>query len=222
MLKSSLFLSLVAIVILLIIAIPSQYIFNNPGFQQELNAFIPSGIKGTVVLFLCFALLSSIGLPRQISAFTCGYSLGLTEGVIIATLAVTLGCYLTVLFSSRFLQKLVLNKYPKQQSVIVNFLSEQLIYKATIIRILPLGSNFLTNIIAGACKLNHQQFVLGSFIGFIPQMIIFTLAGTGIRLANNTHIIASITLFVIAAALSLWLYKRHKSTPHNTATVKKL
>lgn len=218
MLKSSLVLTIIAIIILLIIAIPSQFIFNDPAFQQQLNTLIPSGIKGAVLLFLCFALLSSVGLPRQISAFTCGYSLGLIDGVIIATLAVTLGCYFTVLFSSRFLQNLIRNKYPKQQSVIVNFLSEQLIYKAIIIRIMPLGSNFLTNIIAGACNLNHKQFVLGSFLGFIPQMVIFTLAGTGVRLANNTHIALSVGLLAIASILSLWLYKKHKLNATNTNT----
>ena len=199
-----------ALMMILVIAIPSQFLFNDSAFQDQLYAMISSGAEGALLLFLALTVLSSIGLPRQISAFACGYSLGLIEGTLIATMAVTLGCWLTVTFSATFLKNFIKQRYPNQQQKIVGFLSEKLFYKAIVIRLLPIGSNFLTNLIVGVCDLNHKKFVSGSCIGFIPQMIIFTLAGTGVKLANNTHLIASVTLFIIAGILSLWLYKQHR------------
>lgn len=210
MFKSNLILTLIAIIILLIIALPSQLLFNNPAFQQQLSDYLPTGIHGAILLFLLITLLTSIGLPRQIGAFICGYCFDFIFGVMIATLATTLGCWLTFSFANKYLEKLVKRYFAKQQHAIHNFLSEQLFYKAIIIRILPLGSNFLTNLIAGACQLNAKPFIAGSFIGFIPQMVIFSLAGAGIKLDSSSHLIASISLFILALLLSYYLYSKRE------------
>ena len=211
MLKSNLILTLIAIIILLVIALPSQLLFNNPAFQQQLSHYIPVGIDGAILLFLLIALLTSIGLPRQIGAFICGYCFDFIFGVMIATLATSLGCWLTFSFANKYLVHFVKRYFAKQQQAIYNFLTEQLFYKAIIIRILPLGSNFLTNLIAGACQLNAKAFIAGSFIGFIPQMVIFSLAGAGIKLASSSHLIASISLFILALLLSYHLYTKQKN-----------
>ncbi|MBN7827903.1 hypothetical protein J0A66_21975, partial [Bowmanella dokdonensis] len=44
-----------------------------------------------------FAVLSAIGLPRQIPAFIGGYYFGVLSGLLLSTLAVTLGASLTLL-----------------------------------------------------------------------------------------------------------------------------
>ena len=122
---------------------------------------------------------------------------------------------LTKIFANKYLAHFVKRYFAKQQQAIYNFLTEQLFYKAIIIRILPLGSNFLTNLIAGACQLNAKAFIAGSFIGFIPQMVIFSLAGAGIKLASSSHLIASISLFILALLLSYHLYAKQKNLTSN-------
>jgi uncharacterized membrane protein YdjX (TVP38/TMEM64 family) len=69
----------------------------------------------------------------------------------------------------------------------------------------------LTNIIAGVSKVSMPAYVSGSFVGFIPQMIIFSLAGSGIRLGEKNELIASVGLFIVALILSAYLFKKHKS-----------
>ena len=54
-------------------------------------------------------------------------------------------------------------------------------------------------------------YVSGSFVGFIPQMAIFSLAGSGIRLGAQNELIASAILFVIALILTGYLIKKHKA-----------
>jgi uncharacterized membrane protein len=54
-------------------------------------------------------------------------------------------------------------------------------------------------------------FVIGSFIGYLPQMAIFALMGKGIVVLSAWKIILSVVLFVISAVLSLRLYKQYKA-----------
>jgi len=53
-------------------------------------------------------------------------------------------------------------------------------------------------------------YVGGSFVGFIPQMTIFSLAGSGIRLGAKNELFASAVLFVIALLLTGYLVKKHR------------
>jgi len=171
------------------------------GSSQSLN---------TLLLFVFLSLATSIGLPRQIAALVAGINLGALLGVIVATLAATLGCLLTFTVSRYLLSDKITQKYPDKLAKLSVFLGEQTFLKAIVIRILPLGSNFLTNIIAGVSKVSMRAYVSGSFVGFIPQMIIFSLAGSGIRLGAQNELIASGILFIIALLISAYLFKKHK------------
>jgi len=172
------------------------------GSPQSLN---------TLLLFVFLSLATSIGLPRQIAALVAGINLGALVGVIIATMAATLGCLITFTVSRYLLSDKISRRYPEQLTKLSIFLGEQTFLKAIVIRILPLGSNFITNIIAGVSKVSMRAYVSGSFVGFIPQMIIFSLAGSGIRLGAQNELIASGMLFIIALLISSYLVKKHKS-----------
>lgn len=164
----------------------------------------------TLLLFAFLSLATSIGLPRQIAALVAGINLGAFIGVIIATVATTLGCLITFSVARYLLSAKITRKYPNQLEKLSLFLGERTFLKAIVIRILPLGSNFLTNIIAGVSKVSMPAYVSGSFVGFIPQMVIFSLAGSGIRLGEKNELIASVILLVIALILSTYLVKKHK------------
>ena len=180
---------------------------------EQLNWQQESGSTSfnTLLLFIFLSLATSIGLPRQIAALVAGINLGAFIGMIIATLAATLGCLITFSVARYLLSDKIAGKYPSKLEELSAFLGEQTFLKAIIIRILPLGSNFLTNIIAGVSKVSMPAYVSGSFVGFIPQMIIFSLAGSGIRLGAQNELIASVTLFVIALLLTAYLVRKHKA-----------
>jgi len=175
-------------------------------WQQEAS----SQAINTLSLFIFLSLATSVGLPRQIAALVAGINLGALIGGIIATLAATLGCLITFTVSRYLLSDKITQKYPDKLAKLSDFLGEQTFLKAIVIRILPLGSNFITNIIAGVSRVSMRAYVSGSFVGFIPQMIIFSLAGSGIRLGAQNELIASGILFIIALLLSAYLVKKHK------------
>jgi len=165
----------------------------------------------TLLLFVFLSLATSIGLPRQIAALVAGINLGAFIGMMLATIATTLGCLITFSVSRYLLSAKVTLKYPNQLAKLSEFIGERTFLKAIVIRILPLGSNFITNIIAGVSKVSMPAYVGGSFVGFIPQMIIFSLAGSGIRLGAQNELMASAILFIIAILLTTYLIKKHRS-----------
>lgn len=164
-----------------------------------------------VMLFVSLAIATSLGLPRQIAALVAGINLGALLGAVIATLAATVGCLITFSIARYAFSEKISQKYPKQLNKLSRFISEQTFLKAIVIRILPIGSNFLTNIVAGVTQVSMKAFVGGSFVGFIPQMVIFSLAGSGIRLGAKDEMMASAVLFVIALVITAYLVKQHKS-----------
>jgi len=172
---------------------------------------VAAKVFNSAILFITLALATSLGLPRQIAALVAGINLGALLGAIIATLAATLGCLITFSVARYAFSEKISNKYPKQLTKLSLFISEQTFLKAIVIRILPLGSNFLTNIVAGVTKVSAKTFVAGSCVGFIPQMLIFSLAGSGIRLGAKNEMIASAVLFVIALVITAYLVKHYKS-----------
>jgi uncharacterized membrane protein YdjX (TVP38/TMEM64 family) len=183
------------------------------GLVEKLNwqAKDSSQTFNTLLLFLFLSLATSIGLPRQIAALVAGINLGAFIGMMLATLATTLGCLITFSVARYLLSAKITQKYPVQLTKLSEFLGERTFLKAIVIRILPLGSNFITNIIAGVSKVSIFAYVGGSFVGFIPQMVIFSLAGSGIRLGAQNELIASLALFVIALLLTTYLVKKHRA-----------
>ena len=181
---------------------------NQQAIQQYLQTIIPDTASGALLLFLILSIATSVGLPRQIAAFSCGYLFGVVSGTFLATLAAIAGCLITLTMSRYLLHRFVMNKYNKQASKVSYFFAQQTFTKALIIRLLPAGSNFITNVIAGVVKVPQKAYLLGNGIGFIPQMFIFSLAGSGLRLENSQQLMISAGLCVIAFLLGGWLYRK--------------
>lgn len=188
-------------------------LFTHESFQSWLLSFSPKNALTSAIILLSLSLLSSIGLPRQVTAFTCGYLFHIYYGVVFATCAATIGAYITFTVSSLFKTHPLLLKYSSEVAKLNAFLSHKTFIKTLIIRLLPVGSNFLTNILAGVASIPIKPYLAGSFIGYIPQMIIFSLAGTGVKLAATQHIIMSAALFIVALALGWMLYKNNSKIP---------
>jgi uncharacterized membrane protein YdjX (TVP38/TMEM64 family) len=89
-------------------------------------------------------------------------------------------------------------------------LHENSVRKTIIIRLLPLGSNVITNLLAGTTSVKPSAFFIGSAIGYIPQMIIFALLGKGLFIGSGLKITVSIGLLLISSYMSVSLYKKYR------------
>jgi uncharacterized membrane protein YdjX (TVP38/TMEM64 family) len=88
------------------------------------------------------------------------------------------------------------------------FISGHTFTMTLLVRLLPAGSNLVTNLIAGVSKIPKLHFFAGSFIGYLPQTLIFALAGSGLTVGSHWQIGLSIVLFIISGVMGVRLYRQ--------------
>lgn len=203
-------------IIFLLVLISIGLILSSLGAWDGINEqWVDRHIRGQgfsgVLSFIGFcALFTACGFPRQLAAFLGGYAFGFMTGTLLATLAASLGLLLSFYTAKIIARPTIRKKYPKKIKSIQNFLNHRTFSKTIIIRLLPVGSNLITNLVAGVARVDIKPFFAGSFIGYLPQMIIFALAGSGIEVMSVWKIVLSIVLFIISSILSGYLYKEYK------------
>jgi len=167
------------------------------------------GVAGEALFVLIGTAFTAIGLPRQIVSFMGGYAFGIVSGVALALLATVLGCILAFSYARIMGQKVVLKRAPRRIRKIDAFLSRSPFAMTLVIRLLPVGSNFLTCLAAGVSSIGAVSFVVGSAIGYIPQTVIFALVGSGSSVSSEIQIVISALLFVISGGVGLMLYRQY-------------
>ncbi len=170
------------------------------------------GVRGEIIFLGAGALFTAVGLPRQAVAFMAGYAFDVAFGTAISVAAAALGCTTTFLVARFLARDLVVHRFPDKLKRMDEFLSENTFTTTLLIRFLPIGSNVLTNLLAGVSRANAVPFISGSAIGYIPQMLIFALVGSGFAVEPGARLVVSIVLFAASGALGVWLYRRYRDS----------
>ena len=167
-----------------------------------------NGAAGVLLFVLVCSLLGSIGLSRQVIAFLGGYAFGFSQGVVLSMVAVVAACITTFYISRVLLRSYLEKRFSGRIQQIDTFLHENTFTMALLVRLLPLGSNWMINIGAGVSSVRKLPFFFGSALGYIPQMLIFSLLGSGTRVDQFWQIAIAMTLFILAASLGVVLYRK--------------
>ncbi|GGB74885.1 VTT domain-containing protein [Shewanella inventionis] len=205
-----------AMILLTICIFGGAIVANNMVFQSFNENWIDAHIRNNgftgMLLFLGLgAIATALGSPRQLLAFFGGYAFGFVNGALLSTLSAGLGCILSMYFARFAVRKQIKQRYPQKISAIDRFLAKSPFTKTIVIRLLPIGNNLVTNLVAGVSHVSGLSFVLGSLIGYLPQMAIFALMGKGVIVLSIWKVVLSIALFVISSLLSVRLYKQYKA-----------
>lgn len=182
-------------------------IFNQDWVDDNVRG---AGVKGNFVFLLSAGLLIAVGLPRQIVSFLGGYAFGLLPGTGLALAATGLGCIISFTFARFMGREFISARFPDRLKKADGFLKHNTFAMALLIRLLPLGSNLVTNLVAGVSSAGASGFFAGSVLGYIPQTVIFALLGSGINLDPALRITSSVFLFVLSTALGLYLYRSYR------------
>ena len=197
---------LVLIVVGTVVFKPSELI---PAQEWGL-ALESKGLAGMLLFLIVGTLATSIGLPRQMVAFIGGIAYGVVTGVLFSLCAAIIGCYLTVNLSRWLFAATVAQRYPKVIAQLQSFLKQDIFMKVLVLRLQPLGTNLLTNVCVGFTAIPIKVFLAASAVGYIPQMLVFALLGSGIRVGSNVQLMLSAVLLVISILLGYLLYRRHR------------
>ncbi|VBB69338.1 membrane protein, putative [invertebrate metagenome] len=164
-----------------------------------------NGLVGEILFVSVGALFTALGLPRQTICFLGGYAFGLFEGSLLALLASVGGCISGFVYARKLGRSVVFARFPEKIRHADALLQRNPFAMALLIRLLPVGSNLFTNLVAGISGVQMLAFVAGSTLGYVPQTVIFALLGSGIQIHQIARVGLSILLFVFSSLIGIWI-----------------
>lgn len=192
------------------------YLFKSSDLGSSVNeAWIDArvrghGVNGALLFLLMGGMFTAIGLPRQIIAFLGGYAFSIGLGTLLGALAALLGCMLSFGYARLFGKGLLRAKLGERAGRFDHFIHAHPFSMTVLIRLLPVGSNLLTNLAAGISSIRPASFFFGTLLGYLPQTLVFALVGSGVHIAPTLKLSLAIGLFLISGALGAWLYRRFR------------
>ena len=168
------------------------------------------GIPGEL-LFLCVAgVATALALPRHVVSFLGGYAFGVGLGTLLALAGTEIGCVLSFFYARAIGRPLVSARLGARVQRVEDFLATHPFWMTLLVRLLPVGNNFATNLAAGVSRVPAVPFLLGSLAGYLPQTLVFALAGSGVELGAASRIGVAAGLFVASGVIGAWLYRRYR------------
>lgn len=169
------------------------------------------GLMGVLTYVGLSAFFSAVGFPRQVICFMGGYAYGFALGSLLGTIGTGLGCAFAFIYSRLVGRSFIKRKFGRRIQKVDNFLSRSPFNMALTIRFFPLGSNVVTNILAGVTSIPALPFILGSTVGYLPQNIVFALFGSGVNVSSTAQMILAVVLFVISSLLGFKIYRKYRN-----------
>jgi uncharacterized membrane protein YdjX (TVP38/TMEM64 family) len=164
--------------------------------------------------WLAFAIvgtgLVSLGFPRILLSAVGGAMFGVVLGTLWSQVAATAAILAPFLYSRHLGRELVARRMGRRLQRFDGLLGQHGFMVVMLIRLCPVGNNFLTNYLAGVTAIPLGVFLAASFLGYLPQSFIFALLGSGfadhpqLRLWGGTVLLAVFSLFFI------WYFRRSK------------
>jgi len=160
---------------------------------------------------LLACLLCSVGIPRQAIAFAAGYADGVVGGTVLAVVCATVACAVDLswarLVARRWVQARLRDTWLDRLD---RRLAAHPFANTLALRLLPLGNNMLLNLAAGVSRVKPVPFVLASCLGYIPQTVIFTLLGSGVRVDRSVQIWVAAGLLAVSTCIGVAMIRRSK------------
>lgn len=192
------------------------YLFKTSDLGNSVNeAWIDArvrgrGIDGAMLFLLMGGIFTAIGLPRQVIAFLGGYAFSVGLGTLLGAFAALIGCMLTFSYARFFGRGLLRARLGARAARFDRFIHDHPFSMTVLIRLLPVGSNLLTNLAAGISSIRPALFFSGTLLGYVPQTLVFALVGSGVHIAAGVKITLAVALFLVSGALGAYLYHRYR------------
>lgn len=168
------------------------------------------GLNGDLLFLAIGGLATAVGLPRQLIAFLGGYAYGILVGTLLATVAAGLGCILAFYYARLLGRVMIVGRYSSRIRKLDEFVHDHPFNMTLLIRLLPVGSNLVTNLVAGVSSVRALPFFAGSVLGYLPQSLVFALVGGGVQVDNVWRIALAAGLFIVSGIIGIRLYRHFR------------
>lgn len=199
-------LALVVGVALVVVNTPDlrDYVGNMQAFKHYVKSLGAAGMLGFAVLA---GAAITVGVPRLWLCVPAGGLFGFWLGLLVMQVATLGGSYLTFLcLRWAGVQWAIRNL--ERHAVVRALTRNHTPVSIFMVRQLPIHGAVMNAALA-ASAVNHRDFLLGSFLGFLPQGIVATLIGSGIGKPNDPRL-ASVQLLLAllcAGAVAAMVYR---------------
>ena len=169
--------------------------------QEAVSAYIQSfGVLGPLVLFLFHLLQVIIAfIPGHVFVIAGGYVYGLVGGTIFNIVFVVIASQIAFIIAQKAGRPIV-HRFADPATVDkwTQIAEKKGLLFFTIAFVLPVFPTDAMNFVAGLSGMSGYKFLIASFLGRFPSIILLTLVGShGIEFSNTTWII----LVILVAAV---------------------
>jgi uncharacterized membrane protein YdjX (TVP38/TMEM64 family) len=174
------------------------------------------GVRAMAAFIATSSCLIAAGLPRQAACFAAGVAFGAIPGLAMALAAQILGAALSFFWARFLAQNFVHHFLARRQGghlVIMLTKADRLLARAPFLttltlRLLPISNNLVLNLFAGASTVRTLPFLTASLIGFLPQSLVFTLAGSGLQISRLLQILLAAALLIVSSVIGTITWRR--------------
>ncbi len=178
------------------------------GLDAEIAA---AGQHGPLAFVGLGAAACALGIPRQVVAYSGGLAFGFWPGATLALFAEVLGCignFYWARWAARAWTARLLARGGGRLQRLSRFLGANVFVATLTLRLLPVGSNLLLNLLAGVSGVAAGPFLAASALGYVPQTAVFALLGGGVRVSHGAQVAVAAVLLALSVALGLALARR--------------
>ncbi len=180
---------------------------------EELQALVSdTGAWAPLAFFGLAAILIFVGAPRLIFCALGGALFGFIEGLALSQMATMLGSLGPFLFARWSAREWVTARL-KSFKIAREYLQNPSVMDVFLLRHVPIWGVFI-NLLLGSNNVRLRTFFIGSFFGFLPQGIVFTLIGSGIGEESTLMVISrvwcAILVLVVAAIITRRVMRRDR------------
>ena len=154
--------------------------------------------------------LVAIGFPRIVLAAVGGTMFGVVLGTLWSQVAMTLAIIAPFLYSRHLGRELVARRMGRRLQRFDDLLGQHGFMVVLLIRLCPVGNNFLTNYLAGVTAIPLGTFLTASFIGYLPESFIFALLGSGLADHPQLRLWGGAVLLAAFSLCFIWYFRRSK------------
>jgi uncharacterized membrane protein YdjX (TVP38/TMEM64 family) len=170
------------------------------------------GALGALVFFLAGAAFTAAGLPRLLFAGLAGIIFGFARGSLLALGMGLLGSYGTFVFArwaGRAWAQRRLASRPKLREMV----QHPTVASIVLLRQMPLAA-LIPNLLLGLTNVRHRVFLLGTFLGYLPNTLAAALVGSSLGkktlAASMTQIAGAMAVLAATAAVLGWWRRKSR------------
>ncbi len=203
---------------LLILVVGAIGLRHIPALQHVLDStdMLRAGLWGRFVFVAGASLWCAFGLPRQAAGFAAGLTYGVAEGLAMITVASTLGCVAGFLWARWGGRSWAQARLGPRFGKLDAFLTHKPFLSILTLRLLPVGSALLLNLLGGVSGMALWPFVAATLLGALPQNAVVVLLGAGVQVGAGWQYGAGALLFALSAGLGVWLWRHARIAAAST------